>query len=82
MNEPFLASAITLALNQHRLLIKARRLTANGEIIICDRYSSDIVGAMDVVVSLETRISGLYVGRNPQQCDNPAKRVPSYSRGD
>lgn len=47
MNEPFLASAITLAWNQHRLLIKARRLTANGEIIICDRYSSDIVGAIE-----------------------------------
>jgi len=39
--------ALSLAWDRRQLLIKARRLAANGKIIICDRYPSDVIGAMD-----------------------------------
>ena len=39
--------AVTLAWDRRHLLIKARRSAANGEIVICDRYPSERVGAMD-----------------------------------
>jgi thymidylate kinase len=39
--------AISLAWDRRRFILRARRLAAEGEIIICDRYPSRIVGAMD-----------------------------------
>jgi thymidylate kinase len=39
--------ALTLAWDRRRLLVKARRSAANGEIVICDRYPSQMLGAMD-----------------------------------
>lgn len=39
--------AVVLAWDRRQLLVKARRLAAKEEIIICDRYPSDTIGAMD-----------------------------------
>ncbi|MGH7599238.1 MAG: hypothetical protein ACREOI_23010 [bacterium] len=39
--------AVTLAWERRNLTIKARRWAANGEIVICDRYPSEAIGAMD-----------------------------------
>lgn len=39
--------AITLAWDRQRIIFKARRLAAQGDIIICDRYPSGIIGTMD-----------------------------------
>jgi thymidylate kinase len=39
--------AVSLAWDRRRLLVKARRLAASNEIVVCDRYPSGIVGAMD-----------------------------------
>jgi thymidylate kinase len=39
--------AVSLAWDRRQLLIKARRLAANDQIVICDRYPSETVGAMD-----------------------------------
>ena len=44
---PHALRAVTLAWDRQRLILKARRLVAEGEIIICDRYPSRIIGAMD-----------------------------------
>ncbi|MEE8450612.1 MAG: hypothetical protein V3R99_01825 [Thermoguttaceae bacterium] len=38
---------VALAWDRLRLLSKARRAGANGELVICDRYPSNVVGAMD-----------------------------------
>jgi thymidylate kinase len=39
--------AVSVAWDRRRLLVGAARAAANGEIVICDRYPSAIVGAMD-----------------------------------
>lgn len=39
--------AVTVAWDRRRLLLKVRRSAAKGEIVICDRYPSEEVGAMD-----------------------------------
>lgn len=39
--------ATTLAWDRRRLLIRARRHALEGDVVICDRYPSDEVGAMD-----------------------------------
>jgi len=39
--------SVTLAWDRRQLLLKARRLAANGVIVICDRYPSETIGAMD-----------------------------------
>ena len=39
--------SVTLAWDRRQLLLKTRRLAANGEIVICDRYPSETIGAMD-----------------------------------
>jgi len=39
--------SVTLAFDRKRLLLKARKLCAEGDLIICDRYPSDTTGAMD-----------------------------------
>ena len=44
---PYALRATTLAWDRQRLILKARRLAAKGEIIVCDRYPSKIIGAMD-----------------------------------
>jgi thymidylate kinase len=44
---PYALRAITLAWDRQQLILKTRRLAAEGEIIICDRYPSRIIGAMD-----------------------------------
>jgi thymidylate kinase len=36
-----------LAWDRRRLAVKVRRCAANGEIVVCDRYPSRVVGAMD-----------------------------------
>ena len=38
---------VTLAWDRRKLLVKARRSASNGEIVICDRYPSHVLGAMD-----------------------------------
>ncbi len=44
---PYALRAITLAWDRQRLILKTRRLAAQGEIIVCDRYPSNVIGAMD-----------------------------------
>ncbi|MBI1879484.1 MAG: hypothetical protein HYR94_14905 [Chloroflexi bacterium] len=44
---PYALRAIVLAWDRQRLILKTRRLAAEGEIIVCDRYPSRIIGAMD-----------------------------------
>ena len=44
---PYALRAIALAWDRQRLTLKARQLAAKGEIIICDRYPSAIIGNMD-----------------------------------
>ncbi len=39
--------AVTLAWDRRRLVMKVRRAAAHGEIIICDRYPTETIGAMD-----------------------------------
>jgi thymidylate kinase len=39
--------AVALAWDRYRLLIKVKRWVAGGEIVICDRYPSGSIGAMD-----------------------------------
>ncbi len=39
--------AVALAWDRRQLLVKARRSAANGEIVICDRYPSEVKGVMD-----------------------------------
>lgn len=39
--------SVVLTWDRRQLLVKARRAAANGEIVICDRYPSEEVGAMD-----------------------------------
>jgi thymidylate kinase len=39
--------AVTLAWDRRNLLQKSWRAAAKGEIVICDRYPSNIIGAMD-----------------------------------
>ncbi len=39
--------AVTLAWDRRNLIIKSRRRAAHGEIVICDRYPAEIIGAMD-----------------------------------
>lgn len=43
----FAVGSVILAWDRRQLLVKARRAAASGEIIISDRYPSDVVGAMD-----------------------------------
>ena len=43
----FAFRAVALAWDRRRLMVKARRFAANGEIVICDRYPSRVAGAMD-----------------------------------
>jgi thymidylate kinase len=43
----FAVRAVALAWDRHQLLIKVRRWAANGDIIICDRYPTETVDAMD-----------------------------------
>jgi len=39
--------AVAVAWDRRALLLNARRLAAQGEIVICDRYPSEMIGAMD-----------------------------------
>jgi thymidylate kinase len=39
--------AVTLALDRRNLIVKSRRRAAHGEIVICDRYPAEVIGAMD-----------------------------------
>ncbi|MGH7454670.1 MAG: hypothetical protein ACRENG_25165, partial [bacterium] len=39
--------AVALAWDRRRLVMKVRRAAAHGEIIICDRYPTETIGAMD-----------------------------------
>lgn len=50
--------SVILAWERRQLLVRARRATANGEIIICDRYPSDTIGVMD----------------SPRLCEQPTQR--------
>jgi thymidylate kinase len=40
-------SSVGVAWDRRRLLVRARRAAARGEIVVCDRYPSLVVGAMD-----------------------------------
>ncbi|MGH8643703.1 MAG: hypothetical protein ACREX4_04265 [Gammaproteobacteria bacterium] len=44
---PYAIRAVTLAWDRYHLLIKVRRAAANGEIVVCDRYPTETLGAMD-----------------------------------
>lgn len=44
---PYALRSVVLAWDRQRLILKARRQVAEGEIMICDRYPSMILGAMD-----------------------------------
>jgi hypothetical protein len=44
---PYALRAITLAWDRRRIIFKARRFAALGDIVICDRYPSKIIGSMD-----------------------------------
>jgi thymidylate kinase len=57
---PFAVRALTLAWDRQRLILRTRRRAAAGEIIICDRYPSRVIGAMDSPRLVEeTRKNGL-----------------------
>jgi thymidylate kinase len=43
----FAIRALSLAWDRYRLLLKVARARARGELVICDRYPSDQIGAMD-----------------------------------
>jgi thymidylate kinase len=49
--------AVSIAKDRRRLLVRMKRLAVNNEIIICDRYPSETVSAMDSP-RLETNQSG------------------------
>jgi thymidylate kinase len=44
---PYALRAIVLAWDRQRLILNTRRRAAEGEIIVCDRYPSRTIGAMD-----------------------------------
>ncbi|MCI0400308.1 MAG: hypothetical protein L0Z68_03265 [Gammaproteobacteria bacterium] len=44
---PYAIRAVTLAWDRYQLLIKVRRAAANCEIVVCDRYPTETIGAMD-----------------------------------
>jgi thymidylate kinase len=44
---PYAFRSVALAWDRRRLAGKVRRRAANGEIVVCDRYPSRVVGAMD-----------------------------------
>lgn len=44
---PYALRAVVLAWDRRRLILKSRRRAAQGEIIVCDRYPSKVIGAMD-----------------------------------
>ncbi|HKZ80885.1 MAG TPA: hypothetical protein VJ124_21615 [Pyrinomonadaceae bacterium] len=44
---PYALRSVTLAWDRRQLILKARRLAGQGDIIICDRYPSRLRGAMD-----------------------------------
>jgi thymidylate kinase len=44
---PYALRAVALAWDRRQLTARARRLAAEGEIVICDRYPSRTTGAMD-----------------------------------
>jgi thymidylate kinase len=50
--------AVTLAWDRRNLLLKGWRAAAKGEIVVCDRYPSNIVGAMDSPRLKEKKESG------------------------
>lgn len=50
--------AITLAWDRQQLILKSRRLAAEGEIVICDRYPSRVIGAMDSPRLAEAPLQG------------------------
>lgn len=54
--------SVSLAWDRRQLLIRARRLAARGEIVICDRYPSETVGAMDSPRLQENRSTGGLLG--------------------
>jgi thymidylate kinase len=47
-----------VAWDRRQLLLKVRRAAANGELVICDRYPSEEVGAMDSPRLQENRTKG------------------------
>jgi thymidylate kinase len=53
--------AVTLAWDRRNLLLKGWRAAAKGEIVICDRYPSNIVGAMDSPRLKEKEESGGWI---------------------
>lgn len=57
--------AVAVAWDRRALLVKARQRAAQGEIVICDRYPSEMIGAMDsprlTAQSEQTgRLAGIY----------------------
>jgi thymidylate kinase len=54
--------SVSLAWDRRQLLIRARRLAASGEIVICDRYPSETIGAMDSPRLQENRSTGGLLG--------------------
>lgn len=53
--------AVTLAWDRHRLLVRARRWAAGGFIVLCDRYPSDELGAMDSPRLRESQAKGGFI---------------------
>lgn len=55
----YVVRAIALAWDRRQLLAKCRRAADNGEIVICDRYPSEHLGAMDSPRLCERTGSGI-----------------------
>lgn len=59
---PYALRSVSLAWDRQRLIRKNRRLAADGKLIVCDRYPSRTIGAMDSPrLEEETRKKGLFV---------------------
>jgi thymidylate kinase len=53
---PYGLRSVALAWDRLQLTVRARRLAAEGELVICDRYPSTVMGAMDSPRLAEDRL--------------------------
>lgn len=60
---PYALRSVSLAWDRQRLIRKNRRLAASGKLIICDRYPSRTIGAMDSPrLEEELNKRGIFIG--------------------
>ena len=72
--------AVILAWERRQLLVRAGRAAANGEIVICDRYPSETVGAMDsprLIARTEEQGAGTIYNRLARLEQRLYRQIPS-----